>query len=397
MKVPERPLAIFLALQALLLNAAAIEDNTPRHDFSALYAAGLAVRQGDPKALYARAGGSELTSDRLVALRERGYAGDYALRFYYHPFWAILAAPLTTLSYAAAVRLFLGLGVLALVGWTAALVRRGELSWLGGAALLIAVSLFYPHRTALDYGQLSVFMLPVVGLVVARPSSRLSGVLLGLVLLARPFLWPVFALLAIDRRGRRAAIAGCTTVAAATLVAALFLGSDSLLGFASVLEERGHRWISIYAGAQSLLHQLHRLIMGTSLEAEVHEALVPMQGTVLAAYYAGALGILAATWAAARQVSKLPGRAAIASLGALLASPFSWTHYFATLFVPALWVLKRGDRAAQGLAVAALLLCNLPLRYSSGLTRLLAMHCFLGAVLMGVAVARSLWRRRDAA
>ncbi len=396
MKVPERPLAAFLALQALLFNAAAIEENTPRHDFSALYAAGLAVRQAEPEALYARADGSELPAGRLVALRARGYTGNYALRFYYHPFWAVLAAPLTMLSYNAAVRLFLGLGILALVGWTVALVKRGALSWFGGAALFAAVSLFYPHRTALDYGQLSVFMLPVVGLVAWRPSSWVSGAALGILLLARPFLWPVLALLAIDRRGRRAAIAATATLVAATLIAALFLGPNSLLSFAGVLEERGHRWISIYAGAQSLLHQLHRLIVGTSLESEVSEALVPMQSTVLAAYYAGALGILAATWAAARRVSELPGRVAIASIGALLASPFSWTHYFAILFVPALWVLPRGQRVAQGLAIGALLFCNLPLRYSSGLTRLLAMHCFLGAALMGVAVAHSLWRRARA-
>jgi hypothetical protein len=389
----QRPLAVLLALQALILVSAYIDDGGARHDFASYYVAGLNILEHRPDRLYETSDGLVMPEERCQAIRARGFPGDYVPRYLYHPFWALLVAPLALLPYGTAATAFVGGAVLVLFLWLGLLLKRGDLNALGAAGLGLSVILFYPTRAAMDYGQFSLYVMPALGLMTLAPASRAAGLLLGFILIGSPYLLPVLAISLLDRRLRRCGMACLVFLAVVTAISMAALGTQAIANYletlGSSLVGRTHL-ISIYAGRQSLLHQAYRALIGTSMDSEVSGAVEPLPVAVRATYLIGAGGLLAATFWILSRSKDLLGRIHVATLGSLLATPHAWTHYFNVLFVPAIWSFRAGNRAAALVAVAGLLICNLPLRYGSSLTRLLTFNCYLGALIMGLAVLLTL-------
>jgi hypothetical protein len=324
------------------------------------------------------------------------------------PLVALLFAPFAGLPEPHARLAFALLGALAVVVAAVALwrfTRPGPWRWAAAVALL---ALCGPLHYSFALGNLSHVLLPL--LLAAFAADRagrdaLAGALVGLAALIKiPLL--VLPLSFLLRRRWRALAGFAVTVAGLAGLSLLLFGFDlhrvwfercirpfaegplgaynvqSVDGFLARLTTKGGR------------QDFSPLAVGPAFHAARLTLLAVLAGTVLVVCSARAAGPATATL-----------DLAIALALALVASPISWTHYYAFLLLP-LWLALAGwiapPRAApwRALGVAGALLVLLPVLAAPGRAgpALLALHRatahsphFVGGVLLLAALLAARW------
>ena len=227
--------------------------------------------------------------------------------FVYPPIGAFLAAPFTALSPHAADILVTVLAVLAV---QAILVLVGVRDWrCFGAALL-----WLPTISAVHLGTVVVVL--ALGVALAwrwRDHVLRAGLVLGLLVALKLFLWPLILWFVITRRFKAAIVAGCSSV--------LFILVP---------------WIPLRGAG--LLAYPHRLIVLSSLEAKrgfSPAALLAHLGVGwgVAGAFGYALGVALLVVAYRSRRSETAALGLVCS-AALLLTPILWPNYLLIMLVP---------------------------------------------------------------
>jgi len=227
--------------------------------------------------------------------------------FVYPPLGAFLAAPFAALpSHSADILITL----LAALAVPAVLALVGVRDWrCYGAALL-----WMPTISAIHLGTTAVVLALGVALVWRwREHAVRAGLVLGVVVALKLFLWPIVLWLAITRRFKAAAVAACSSV--------VFLLVP---------------WIPLRGAG--LLSYPHRLSVLSSLEAKrgfSPAALLAHFGVgwSTASMVGYALGVVLLVVAYRRRHSEEAALALVCS-GALLLTPILWPNYLLVMLVP---------------------------------------------------------------
>ncbi len=192
------------------------------HDFLAFYTGGAFAREGRSHALY------DLDAIRsfqhTLDLRIGLHLGDGFGPFWNPPFYAWVFAPLSALSFSAALATWLAVGLIALVVALAVLCRMlNAADWRSWALVPVLVLISAPFLTTFTHSQNTFTSLLLLALIVAVWRSRrgfAAGLVAGL-LLYKPQLVAVLALILILDLGIPAA-------AGIALTAALLLAITSI-------------------------------------------------------------------------------------------------------------------------------------------------------------------------
>jgi hypothetical protein len=230
--------------------------------------------------------------------------------FVYPPPAAFLLIPFTALPYELAAVLWI---VLILGSIPLMLLVLGVRDWRCHAVTLLAASTL----AVVGAGSLSAFLALGTALLWRyRDRTVVAGLIVGAVVVAKLYLWPLLVWLVAVRRARTAVLGATTAVALA------FLGW-AITGFAG-LTQYPHRVSSVASLEQGQGYS--PLALALSLGA-------PMQLAKLAAVAVGIV-LLAAVFLAARGPDG-EQRAFILAIAATFAlTPISWLHYFVLLAVP---------------------------------------------------------------
>jgi Glycosyltransferase family 87 len=171
------------------------------------------------------------------------------------------------------------------------------------------------------YGNVSLLLMLAVAAIWAwRQSPWRSGLLVGLVIAGKLFLWPLAVWLLVTGRRRAAAVA-LGSAAVFTLVGFAAIGFASVTQFAELSRDNVAMWSHFGHSVAAIVAQAEASPTVTSLVA------LACGGAALGVAYARRGDDLTAfTWAIA---------------AACLASPIVWTHYFALLLVPLALVWPR--------------------------------------------------------
>jgi len=227
--------------------------------------------------------------------------------FVYPPIGAFLAAPFAALPDHAA---DIVVTVLAVIGVPLILALVGVRDWrCMGAAVL-----WMPTFSAIHLGAVTVVL--ALGIALAwrwREHSVRSGLVLGLVVALKLFLWPLLIWLVITRRYKAAMIAACSTI--------VFVLAP---------------WIPLRGAG--LLSYPHRLSLLSSLEAKrgfSPAALLAQAGVnwsaAQAVGYALGITLLALAYRRRRSDASVLGLVCAASL---LLTPILWPNYLVIMLVP---------------------------------------------------------------
>jgi alpha-1,2-mannosyltransferase len=281
--------------------------------------------------------------------------------FVYPPAAAYLFAPFALVPYSAAKVLIVVLG---LASTMAALRLVGVRDWrCYGVAAVSA-----PVVNSLALGAFtSLLLLGAAATWHYRDRPQRCGIVASLTATAKLFLWPLGLWLLVTRRPRAAITFGVVTTA-------LVLGG----------------WAAIdFAGLRAYPHLLRLLSQLEAHKSFSVIALVKASGTTATAISALlAVSVVAAVVAASRAQDGERRAFAVAVLGALLATPVVWTHYYALLFVPI--ALYRPRLSAIWFAPLALWLA--PATYSEGVWWKILIGLGLvgavGATVVGLEVPR---------
>ena len=289
----------------------------------------------------------------LSALSHKGVFG-----FVNMPVIAYLFAPFATGSLLAGASVFTLLGAgFTVAAWALlAKLARLDLADRWRLALLFAAS--GPLAYSLREGNTShmVLFALAAGLVLIRAGrSGSAGALLACAALIKPplILFGAFFLLRRDWRG----VAGFSAILAgvAALSTALFGWAENLRWFDVCILQFSHRWLSAF-NVQSIPGFLFRLSGGAGLLTDWH-AYPPPAGLELPAKLCImlllAVALLVALPAPARGEAVSPARRArrrdlqylLVLVLTVIASPLTWSHYYAWLLVPA--ALFLGERREQ--------------------------------------------------
>ena len=291
-------LALVLAASGLLLDVVRSYGGHHYGDFGIFYAAGQAVLHGH----------SPYPAATAHALRHQN-------QFVYPAFAAVLLAPLSLLPVGVAATLLLGCSLVAV---PLALRLCGVRDWRCTAVALISIATVQ----ALVLGTLT----PLLALAVAaawrwRERAAVVGGVLGLAILAKLFLAPLWLWLVVTRRYRAAAIAAAVAIAVG-------LGSWAAIGFAGL------------AGYPRLLSLLAQVEQGRGYSPV---ALAIRLGLGAGAGRALALAAVCALVVAAllvREADRGDARVfGLLSVACLAISPIVWLNYL-MLLLPALGVLR---------------------------------------------------------
>lgn len=285
------------------------------------------------------------------------FGGDlYGVRFHvadlpftYPPFAAVLLLPLAVLPIWLSAFLW-SLACVVVLAWVLDLTLRAcgaaPRAWVLPAVVAAAL-LTEPVWSTLSFGQVNLFLTAAILADVLRPERRHAGWLVGVA--AGVKLTPLFFVAFLLVTGhRRAAGTAVGAFAATVLVGAVAAPSASWAYWTDVLWDPGRVGGVEYAGNQSVLGILSRLLG--------HEAPTALWFAV--AGTTALVSLLAARllWRSASPAAR-PLAVCTASYGMLLASPISWDHHWVWLVptVVALWVseLPRARVLAAVVAVVA--------------------------------------------
>lgn len=267
------------------------------------------------------------------------FGGDlYGVRFHvadlpftYPPFAAVLMLPLAVLPIWLSAFVWAAACVVVL-GYAVDLVLRACGATPKGPMIpaVVAVALVSePVWSTFSFGQVNLFLMAAILADVLRPDRKHAGWLVGIVagIKLTPLFFVAF-LLVIGRR--RAAGTAVASFAGTVLVGAVAAPSASWAYWTDVLWDPGRVGGVEYAGNQSVLGVLSRLLG--------HEAPTALWFVVAGTTAVVALASAALLWRSDSPAAR-PLAACTAAYGMLLASPISWDHHWVWL-VPtaiALW------------------------------------------------------------
>jgi len=317
-------------------------------------AATLALLFGSVEAFHA---GMDFDDGALLDFKEFYYptgrtvleTGQATPGFLYPPSFALALVPLGRLDLELATSLWLGLqllATLAVIGLGLVLVRPGPR--LAGLWVFSAVTCV-PLAHNLHWGQVSVLLgVLVLTAVACEQRGWRDMAVLSIAVAASIKLYPVLFLLIPLRRGEGARAARGLLFTALLVVAlpSLWLGPGPTV---DMLRDMGR---AVAARRELFFDQPNAQALGPVLARWLG-----LGGTVLA-WAGGALALAQLPFL--RRVADDPLRAyaAVAVTLPLVVEPH-WPHYFALLPFVQLVCLARGDRLAQGLAVASCVLSSL--------------------------------------
>jgi alpha-1,2-mannosyltransferase len=286
-------LALFAFVSALLVIRAGFRDDTIGFDFrGTLWDAALAIRDG--------------RSPYPPPVEAEVDVGNPAL---YPPFLMLLVAPLTFLPW------WLGMTV-----WTTV-----QVSAIGGTLALLRVRdprcyalalISIPVMGGLAWGNATLLLVPLVALAWRWRNGWLrAGIVVGLAIASKLFVWPLLVWLFATRRYRAAGAAAVAT-AGVILLPWAAIGFEGLTSYPDLLRVAE----SIYA--------THSFSIATVMAGFGLDPGLASRGA-LAVGVAIATGALYAGRRGADEVS-----ISLAVLAAILGSPILWEYYYALLLVP---------------------------------------------------------------
>jgi alpha-1,2-mannosyltransferase len=251
---------------------------------------------------------------------------DTGLPFTYPPFAAIAMIPLALLPWWLAALVWTGISVLCLAAiWRVALRRewpglqklsRRRAAWVLAGITLLSVAL-EPVRETLLFGQINLVLTAMILIDLAGPSRRWRGALVGVAAALK--LTPVLflALLVVTRQWRllRNAVLGFVAAVA--------------IGFAVVPNQSWDYWTRVVRDANrigGLAFTSNQSVMGflTRLLGDASPALQPTWFVIATLIALFALWVARRYWYAGDRVAAV----SVCALGALFASPVSWSHHW---------------------------------------------------------------------
>lgn len=254
------------------------------------------------------------------------------------PFFTLISFPLAYLSYAQALLLWTLLSMLA--GTFGLLLLQQKLngpafSFAYALLLLIGLFSYYPSFVNLQFGQLSLLLLPllVYGWRAARQEKIISAAIcLALASSLKPFIG-LFLFYFLMRKEWRGLFAFLLTLFSCALIAGLFLGFDSYVTYYHTCQQikwAASNWnVSIYGF-------LLRLVGGN----ESNVALLPIPGLITYLYPLLAGIFFVAIIQFLRPSLDIPAQQkidldfSVIITAMLLLSPLGWLYYFPLLSIP---------------------------------------------------------------
>ncbi len=335
-------LAVLFALSAtfVALCVQSIVTAAPPYkfgDFQALWTSGLLAHDGEPAANY----DPETLHLRQVAL---GMRPDGHNPFPYPPIFLLILAPLGGLSRPIAFALFMGATFVGYL-WASTGGRwRGWPALLGAlAAPATGVNLIFGQSGFLAAG----LMLGGLNLCQRRPI--VAGVLFGLLAYKPQLAVLVPVVLVAARCWRALAAAGATFVVCAAAATAAFGADIWALWLSSLLDY----------SRMPMVDRLMPTVAGSLRSAGAPAAVA------LAAQTAVAIGVAVVVWRACRR-GVTPRAAALAVVGAFLATPHALNYDLPMTTAAAVWYLDRRLRASGALFAAELVVLSLALALPAG-------------------------------
>jgi len=331
-----------------------------------------------------------------------------------------LYVPLVPLGDLGSAWTFWGLGVAALFGAWALLVRLARLDAPYSALLLFLFMINGPLVNSLREGQTSHFilLLMVAGLVLWRAKRRYAaGLVFGACATIKLPLY-LFGLYFLLRQHWRIVAGGATTIGVTVLLSVLLFGISGNIAW---YQDWVVPYLSGYIPAfnvQSVDGFLMRLRLGEEFVRHWDPPIQPTLFHRIARYSAFAVlfgGSFWLMWRASRRAAPPREEGApsprdllefvlVVNL-ALITSPISWTHYYVWLLVP--WALYLGgelplpdDAITRWLMRIGFVLVSVPIVmwsplerswYAAILSRTVVSVCLFGGLLMFTALARGLW------
>lgn len=309
------------------------------------------------------------------------------------PFFTLISFPFAYLSYTHALLLWTFFSLLA--GCLSVLLIQQKLdppslhSLPSCLLLLIAFVSYFPTFATLQFGQVSLILLPFLVLAwraAHGQKSTTAAIFLGLAASLKPFI-ALFFLYFLIRKEWRALGVFILTILVCALIAAVFLGVNTYYAYYQV----GHQiaWAASNWNV-SIYGVLLRLIGG----AEANTPLIPIHGLFTGAYlFLSGLLVLALYWFL-RPIQGVDARKktdldfSLILIAMLLLSPLGWMYYFPFLSIPflVLWHFsKKGfyPIALPLLLAALLLLSNIPITLipTNEIKANNALSVFLGSML----------------
>ena len=255
------------------------------------------------------------------------------------PFFTLISFPLAYVSYANALLLWTLLSVMAGALGILLLQQKLDAKASLGCALLVLIGLFsyYPSFVNLQFGQLSLLLLPllVCGWRAAREKKTIhAAIFLAFTSSLKPFIG-LFLFYFVMRKEWRGLCAFLLTLFGCGVIAALFFGFDSYVAYYHTCQQikwAASNWnVSIYGF-------LLRLIGGN----ESNIALLPVPGLINALYPLLAGIFFVAVIQFLRPTGDIPAKLkvdldfSIIIIAMLLLSPLGWLYYFPLLSIPLL-------------------------------------------------------------
>ena len=286
------------------------------------------------------------------------------------PFFTLISFPLAYLSYPHALFLWTLLSLLA--GALGILLIQQKLNPQTFSAsytvlLLIALFSYFPTFATLPFGQVSLFLLPLLALGwrAARDEKTIrAAIFLGIATSLKPFIG-LFLFYFLMRKEWRGLCAFFATLLSCALIAAWFLGLDSYADYYQACQQikwAASSWnVSIYGF-------LLRLFGGI----ESNMAVLPIPGLITYVYplLAGVffLTIIRFLRPSVNMLAeqKVDLDFSVIILGMLLLSPLGWIYYFPLLSIPILILWQFAKKGIYPIALpiilmACIFLSNIPI------------------------------------
>ena len=287
------------------------------------------------------------------------------------PFFTLVTFPLAYLSYEHALLLWTFLSILA-GGWAVLLIQKTLILKIGLSFnaylwLLIAFFSYFPTFATLQFGQVSLLLLPLTVLSwrAARTQKYVkSAIFLALLANLKPF-FGLFILYFLSRKQWRAVGTWLATSVACVLVSSMLLGKFIYLSYYQACQ---HLSWAASSWNVSLYGFLLRLVGGTESNLPV----IALPSLFFVSYFGLGSLILFATirFLIREQQQAISNKTdldfSIILLAMLLLSPLGWLYYFPLLSLPflALWKFAEQDFLPTTwllLLALFLLLSNIPI------------------------------------
>jgi uncharacterized membrane protein SirB2 len=264
------------------------------------------------------------------------------------PFFTLISFPLAYISYPHALLVWTLLSILA--GALGILLLQQKLdphNFSSSYALLLLIALFsyFPSFLTLQFGQVSLLLLPllVLGWRAAHDKKTIwAAIFLGIATSLKPFIG-LFLFYFLMRKEWRGLYAFLATLFSCALIAALFLGMDSYVAYYHACQQ-----IKWAASSWNVSFYGFLLRLWGGIESNV--AVLPVPGLITYFYpFVAGLFFLAIILFLRPAVDiqtkqKVDLDFSVIIVGMLLLSPLGWIYYFPLLSIPILilWHTKKG-------------------------------------------------------